>query len=117
MTYESLMIANQTITKIEVKGKEYAEVNQRIRVFRMLYPNGSIETNIESLEKGICVMSAVVKDDFGSVLGVGHTYNTEEMARLIGGMITMCKEAGIPDREIATPEEKRLLKERYGVDV
>ena len=30
MTYESLMIANQTITKIEVKGKEYAEVNQRI---------------------------------------------------------------------------------------
>lgn len=50
MTYESLMIANQTITKIEVKGKEYAEVNQRIRVFRMLYPNGSIETNIESLQ-------------------------------------------------------------------
>ena len=46
-----------------------------------------------------------------------HTYNTEEMARLIGGMITMCKEAGIPDREIATPEEKRLLKERYGVDL
>ena len=46
-----------------------------------------------------------------------HTYNTEEMARLIDGMITMCKEAGIPDREIATPEEKRLLKERYGVDV
>ena len=46
-----------------------------------------------------------------------HTYNTEEMARLIGGMITMCKEAGISDREIATPEEKRLLKERYGVDV
>ena len=46
-----------------------------------------------------------------------HTYNTEEMARLIGGMITMCKEAGISDREIATPEEKRLLKGRYGVDV
>lgn len=35
-----------------------------------------------------------------------HTYNTEEMARLIGGMITMCKEAGISDREIATPERK-----------
>ena len=46
-----------------------------------------------------------------------HTYNTEEMARLIDGMVTMCKEAGIPDSEIATPEEKRLLKERYGVDV
>lgn len=46
-----------------------------------------------------------------------RTYNTEEMSRLISGLITMCKEAQIPDREISTPEEKRLLKERYGVDV
>ena len=92
MTYESLMIANQTITKIEVKGKEYAEVNQRIRVFRMLYPNGSIETNIESLEKGICVMSAVVKDDFGSVIGVGHAYEKEDSSfiHLTPTAITIC---------------------------
>ena len=46
-----------------------------------------------------------------------RTYNTEEMARLISGLITECKEAGIPDSEIATPDEKRLLKERYGVDL
>ena len=46
-----------------------------------------------------------------------HTYNTEEMSRLIDGMITMCKEAGIPDAEIATPDEKRLLKEKYGVEI
>lgn len=45
------------------------------------------------------------------------TYNTAEMARLIDGLITCCKEAGIPDAEIATPDEKRLLKERYGVDI
>ena len=43
-----------------------------------------------------------------------RTYNTEEMSRLISGLITMCKEAQIPDREIATPEEKRLLKEKKG---
>lgn len=46
-----------------------------------------------------------------------HTYNTEEMAMLIDGMVTLCKEAGIPDAEIATPDEKRILKERYGVDI
>ena len=46
-----------------------------------------------------------------------RTYNTEEMARLISGLITECKGAGIPDSEIATPDEKRLLKERYGVDL
>ena len=37
------------------------------------------------------------------------------MARLIDGMITMCKESGIPDSEIATPDEKRILEEKYGV--
>lgn len=46
-----------------------------------------------------------------------RTYNTSEMARLIDGLISECKEAGIPDSEIATPNEKRLLKERYGVDI
>ena len=46
-----------------------------------------------------------------------HTYNTEEMARLIDGLIESCKEAGIPDREIASTEERRILKERYGIDV
>lgn len=46
-----------------------------------------------------------------------HTYNSEEMARLITGLISECKDAGISDAEIATPDEKRLLKERYGVEI
>lgn len=45
------------------------------------------------------------------------TYNTEEMARLIDGLIDRCKEAGMPDREIVSPDEKRILKERYGVNI
>ena len=46
-----------------------------------------------------------------------HTYNTAEMSRLIEGIISECKHAGIPDAEIATPDEKRILKERYGVEI
>jgi hypothetical protein len=45
------------------------------------------------------------------------TYDPSEMARLIDGLITSCKEAGLAASEIATPDEKRLLKERYGVDI
>ena len=45
-----------------------------------------------------------------------RTYNTEEMSRLINGLISECKDVKIPDSEIATPDEKRTLKERYGVD-
>ena len=45
-----------------------------------------------------------------------RTYDTKEMSRLIDGLITCCKEAGIPETEIASPSEKEILKERYGVN-
>lgn len=45
------------------------------------------------------------------------TYNTEEMARLIEGLISECHSVGMSDAEIMTPDEKRQLKERYGVNV
>lgn len=45
------------------------------------------------------------------------SYNTEEMARLIEGLISECKGAGMPDAEIMTPDEKQQLKERFGVNV
>lgn len=46
-----------------------------------------------------------------------HTYDTAEMARLIDGLIYECRQAGIPDSAIATPDEKRLLKEKYNVEL
>ena len=45
------------------------------------------------------------------------TYNTEEMARLISGLIEECRYSGIPDSEIMTPFEKRKLYEQYGIGV
>lgn len=45
------------------------------------------------------------------------TYNTEEMSRLIDGLVCDCKDAGMSDPEIASPEERRILKERYGIDI
>lgn len=44
------------------------------------------------------------------------TYNTEEMARLLDGLISECKAVGMTDGEIMTPDEKRILTERYGVE-
>ena len=77
MTYEELKKVNESLQAIDVKGKNYVEVNQRIKAFRMLYPNGSIQTNIESLENGVCVMRAVVFDNEQNVLGIGHAYEKE----------------------------------------
>lgn len=78
MTFEQLNNANKEIKTIEFKGKQYAEVNQRVKVFRMLFPNGGINTDIISLEDGICVMKAVVTDDDGKILATGTAYERED---------------------------------------
>lgn len=78
MTFEELQKANAMIKTTPIKGKQYAEVNQRIKVFRMLFPNGQIHTSIESLENGVCVIKATVCDDNGQVLSNGHAYEKED---------------------------------------
>lgn len=60
ITFEDIKKANETINTTNIKGKEYAEVNQRIKAFRMVYPEGTIETNMISNENGICIFKASV---------------------------------------------------------
>lgn len=52
-----------------------------------------------------------------ALLRGSHTYDTAEMARLISGLQEECRDIGIPEAEIATPDEKALLKERYGIEL
>ncbi len=49
------------------------------------------------------------------LLRSSSTYNTEEMTRLISGLIEECRYSGIPDSEIMTPFEKQKLYEQYGI--
>ena len=60
MKYLDLAIANEQIKTTDIKGKDYAEVNQRIKAFRMVYPQGTIETEMISNENGVCVFKAKV---------------------------------------------------------
>ena len=80
-TYEDIVKANESIKTTNIKGKEYAEVNQRIKAFRMVYPDGFICSSIKSIENGVCVMSAEVgyfnEDGCRKVIGVGHAYEKE----------------------------------------
>ena len=90
VTYEDIKKANETIKTIGIERKdkfgntttnEYAEVNQRIKAFRMVYPNGHIETEMLSNENGVCVFRCKVgyTDENGEsfLLGVGHAYEKE----------------------------------------
>ena len=47
--YEDIKKANDLTKTTDIKGKDYVEVNQRIKAFRMVYPDGFITTEeIES---------------------------------------------------------------------
>ena len=80
-TYEEIKQANSTIKTTAIQGKDYAEVNQRIKAFRMVYPEGVIETELLSNEGGVCIFRATVGyiDESGKAqpLGVGTAYEKE----------------------------------------
>ena len=58
--FEDIQKANETIKTTDIKGKDYAEVNQRIKAFRMVYPDGFIDTEMISNENGVCIFKAMV---------------------------------------------------------
>jgi len=77
MTFEQLQKINAGLKTTPIKGKAYVEVNERIKAFRMLYPNGSIETEIIKDEDGVCTIKATVKDEEGRVLASDHAQEKE----------------------------------------
>lgn len=77
MTYEQLQKANETIKTTDIKGKAYAEVNQRIKAFRMVYPEGGIITEMIANADGVCVFKATVLNEDGKILGTGMAYEKE----------------------------------------
>ena len=74
MKFEDLIKANKEIKTTNIKGKDYAEVNQRIKVFRMLFPEGCISTEVLKLDSEMCVMKASAFDSSGKLLGVGTAF-------------------------------------------
>lgn len=60
ITFEDIKKANESIKTTDIKGKEYAEVNQRVKAYKIVFPTGFIETKIVSIEDGVCIMRAQV---------------------------------------------------------
>ena len=76
VNYNDLKRVNETIKTTDIKGKDYAEVNQRIKAFRMLYPSGTIETELIQNENGVCIFRANIYDE-DKLLATGTAYEKE----------------------------------------
>lgn len=77
MNYEQLKKANEALKTIDFKGKGYAQVNERVKAFRMVCPNGSISTEIVNMEDGVVTMRATVLEEDGTVLATGYAQEKE----------------------------------------
>ena len=81
ITFEDIRKANESIKTTAIQGKDYAEVNQRIKAFRMVYPTGTINTKMVSNENGVCIFTASVgyQTEHGAYmqLGTGTAYEKE----------------------------------------
>lgn len=87
ITFLDIQKANETIKPMAIKrknketgqiiSKDYAEVNQRIKAYRMVYPTGTITTEMLSNENGICIFKATITDEQGTILATGTAYEKE----------------------------------------
>lgn len=91
MTFEDLQKANEsinaTLLKNEKTGKEigyYAEVNQRIKAFRMLYPEGTIETEMLSNKDGVCIFKASIYCYNGEMQQTSNGIYSYQTKKLLG---------------------------------
>ena len=73
-----------------------------------------VEYHLKPLPKTVVTRDGEIKRVYILLRG-SSTYNTEEMAHLISGLIQDCRDSDIPDSEIMTPFEKQKLYEQYGI--
>lgn len=81
ISYQDICKANETLKFSDIKGKNYAEVPQRVKAFRMLYPQGFIITDMVSNDGGVCVFKATAgyygENGEAYTLGTGTAYEKE----------------------------------------
>ena len=59
------------LKSVNIKGKEYVEVNERLRYFRSTYPNYSLTSEVlEKTDKSILILASIINED-GRVIANG----------------------------------------------
>ena len=76
MTFDDLKKVNVKLASMNIKGKDYVLVNERVKAFRQLYPEGSIQTELVYDQDGVCMFKATVS--YGDlILATGYAQEKE----------------------------------------
>ena len=72
MTYQEIEKANSEIKTLPLRGKQYAEVSERIKAFRKLYPEGALISELVYNEDGVYIVKASVYNEDGKLLATDY---------------------------------------------
>lgn len=75
--YKKIEEANKKTVTTNIKNKDYVMVNQRVKAFRMVFPLGSIQTEIVAMKDGIVMFKACCYDNMGELLATGYAQEKE----------------------------------------
>ena len=80
LTYQDIVRVNGEIKTVKIKTKSYAEVTERVKAFRKLYPEGSIQTEILSMneDNSMVIIKATALNGDGYPLATGIAYEKED---------------------------------------
>ena len=70
-------MANAKLKTVNIKGREYVMVNERIKAFRKEYPTWSLVSQITDLTDNRCVIRAEIYDEERRCIATGHAYEKE----------------------------------------
>ena len=67
----------KNLKTINIKGKEYVEVNERLKYFRKHYKDYALTTEVLQCTEEHCVMKASIFNSEGVVIATGHAHETK----------------------------------------
>ena len=67
---------------INIKGKEYVMVNERVMAFLEKYPDWSITTKVIRADSDECLMVTEIVDNGGNVRATGHAYERADGSQI-----------------------------------
>ena len=69
-------MSKNNLKTINIKGKEYVEVNERLKYFRENYHNFALVTEVLQCTDEHCVMKASIFNSEGVIVATGHAHET-----------------------------------------
>lgn len=124
VSYEQIEKANKEIQTLKLGTKGYAQVNERVKAFRKVYPMGSIETQIEKIEDNYVRIKCSVCDENDNLLATGTASEINDGKNRVNAtsMIENCETSAIGralgfagfgvDVAIASAEDMERAKEK-----